>query len=183
MTVQILRLVLLSIVFRSARIDGYNYSMSCILRSLIVSFVGVFWLLIATESIHAQEEPKPSPDPAVFKAQLIQFTQLTRKNLRDIQTISVDDSVPIDPVFLRSAHNAYLLIRAARWGIDLAMQRQTTYQDPTLALAHNRIDEAWNLARYPWDFRNNPRAEYISTSVQNLSRSVKIVQLVLVILP
>jgi hypothetical protein len=33
------------------------------------------------------------------------------------------------------------LVRAARWGMDLAMQAQS-YKDPMLVLAHNRAAEA-----------------------------------------
>src|SRR5882724_8651135 len=109
-------------------------------RSIIVAFVGVLGLLTATTSIHAQEDPKPNPDPNVFKAQLLQFTQLTRRNLREIQALPADDSIPLDPGLRSSTRQAYILIRAARWGMDLALQRQAN-QDPILLLAHKRVEE------------------------------------------
>ena len=150
--------------------------------SIIASFVGLFSLLTTVESIPGQEEPQPSKDPAVFKAQLLQFTVLTRKNLRDIQALPVDDSIPVDAQVRHNARQAYMLVRAAQWGMGVAIQQQT-YQDPVLRLAQKRVEAAWQLARFPVDFTSAPRAEYISKSVQDLSRSLKLVQQALVMLP
>ena len=151
------------------------------LASIVITFVAGL-LLTPLEPVDAQEEPKPSPNPAVFKAQLIEFTQLARKNLNEIQALPDDDSSPLDPGVLARAKQNYILIRAAYHGITLAMQRQT-YEDPMLALASRRLDEARELARVPVDFRGTSRHEYISTSVQSLSRSLKIVHQALLILP
>ena len=150
--------------------------------SVIVVFVGFVSLLTTAESIHGQEDPQPSKDPAVFKAQLLQFTLLTRKNLRDIQALPVDDSVPVDPQVRHNARQAYMLVRAAQWGMGVAIQQQT-YQDPVLRLAQKRVEAAWHLARFPVDYTDVARAEYISKSVQDLSRSLKLVQQALVMLP
>ena len=150
---------------------------------VIVAFVGLFGLLTATEPVHAQDEgPQPNKDPAVFKAQLFEFTQLTRRNLRDIQALPDDDSTTIDAELKIRTKQAYMLIRAARWGIEIA-RGQKTYKDPMLDLAQKRADEAFNLARYPAEFWYNPRAEYVSKSVQDLSRALRLVQQALVILP
>jgi len=151
-------------------------------RRGIILVVSLLIVLAAVHSAPAQEDPQPSKDPAVFKAQLLQFTQLTRKNLADIQALPPDDSSPVDPRVRQNARHAYVLVRAARWGMDVAMQTQT-YKDPMLVLAHKRVEEAWNLARYPVDYTSAPRAEYISQSVQNLTRSLRLVQQALVILP
>src|SRR5262252_9958808 len=132
-------------------------------------------LVLATIPVHAQDDPQPSKDPAVFKAQLLQFTQLTRKNLREIQALSPDDTTPIDPALKGSAHRAYQLIRAAQWGMGVAIQQQT-YRDPMLVLAQKRAEQAWILARYAVDNTNAPRPEYISQSVQNLTQALRLVQ-------
>jgi hypothetical protein len=149
------------------------------LAPIVMAFV-VGLLLTSLEPANAQDAPQPSPNPAVFKAQLLEFTQLARKNLRAIQALPVDDSIPVDAGVRNSARQAYILIRAAVWGIDLARQK---HEDPMLALVEPRVDEAKNLARYPVDFTGVPRAEYVSTSVQYLSRSLKLVQQALVMLP
>ena len=140
-------------------------------------------LVLATIPVHAQDDPQPSKDPAVFKAQLLQYMQLTRKNLREIQALSPDDTAPIDPALRNSAHHAYQLIRAAQWGMGVAIQQQTTYKDPMLVMAQKRAEKAWNLSRYPVDNTNEPRPQYINQSVQNLTQALRLVQQILVILP
>jgi hypothetical protein len=150
---------------------------------VIVAFVGVFGLLTATQPLSAQEDGPPlSAEPAVFRAQLFRFTQLTKKNLRDIQALPDDDSIPVDRRVWLSAREAYVTIRAARYGIEMATNKKT-YRDPTLVLALNRVDEAWQLARFPVDYTSLVRADYINQSVQKLSRSLKLVEQALVILP
>jgi len=139
-----------------------------LLGLIIVAFVGFISLLTTAESVLGQDEPQPSKDPAVFKAQLLQFTLLTRKNLRDIQALPVDDSIPVDPQVRHNARQAYMLVRAAQWGMGVAIQQQT-YQDPVLRIAQKRVEAAWHLARFPVDYTNVPRSEYISQSVQDLS--------------
>jgi len=154
------------------------------LASIVLAFVAGL-LLTPLGPANAQDTPQPSPNPAIVKSQLIQFTQLTRKNILDIQALPVDDdSIPVDPRVRDSARRAYILIRAAWWGTDLAIQKQSTsYQDPMLALANKRLNQARDLARYPVDFTGGPRAEYVSKSVESLSHSLRLVQQVLVILP
>src|SRR6266536_2662313 len=67
-------------------------------RSTTIALVGLLGLLIAARQVHAQDELfQPSKDPAVFKAQLLQFNLLTRKNISNIQALSPDDSSPLDP--------------------------------------------------------------------------------------
>ncbi len=114
-----------------------------LLGLIIVAFVGFISLLTTAESVLGQDEPQPSKDPAVFKAQLLQFTLLTRKNLRDIQALPVDDSIPVDPQVRHNARQAYMLVRAAQWGMGVAIQQQT-YQDPVLRIAQKRVEAAWH---------------------------------------
>jgi len=139
-------------------------------------------LVVVTIPVQAQDDTQPSKEPAVFKSQLLQFSQLTRKNLREIQALSPDDSTPIDPALRGSTQRAYALIRAAQWGMGVAIQQQT-YKDPMLVLAQKRAEQAWNLARYPVDYTNVPRSEYISQSAEKLTQALRLVQQALVILP
>ena len=151
--------------------------------ALTLASVGLFGLLMATSPVHAQYDiTQPSKEPAVFKAQLLQFTQLTKKNIRDIQALSPDDSSPLDPV-VQSCHYAYQLIRAAQWGMNVAVGQQI-YKDPVLVLAQKRAEQAWNLSRYPAQSPGNvSRAEWISHSVQDLSKSLRLAQQALMMIP
>ena len=150
-------------------------------RTIIVAFT-LFAVLVAPNLGNSQEDPLPSKDPAVFKAQLLQFVQLTRKNLREIQALPVDDSSPIDPSLINSAHSAYALIRSALHGMELALVQQT-YKDPALILAKKRVEQAWNLARFPAQSPTVERAEWVSHSVQNLTQALRLVQQAQAILP
>ena len=154
-----------------------------LLRSSVVALVGFSMLLTSAASVHGQEDPQPSRDPAVYKAQLRQFSVLGRRTLREIQALPVDDSIPVDPRVHQNARQAYILVRAARWGMELQMQRETSFQDPLLKLAHKRVDEAWHLARFPVDNTGLQRSEYISRSVQEVSRALQLVDQALVMLP
>src|SRR5262245_53174388 len=136
--------------------------------SLAVTLIGLLSLVTVTTPVQAQDDTQPSKEPAVFKSQLLQFTQLTRKNLREIQALSPDDSTPIDPALRGSTQRAYALIRAAQWGMGVAIGQQT-YKDPALVLAQKRAEQAWNLARYPVDYTNVPRSEYIRHATDTLA--------------
>jgi len=151
--------------------------------AMMLGVLFIAWLLsVSVGPVGSQEDPQPSREPAVFKAQLLQFTQLSRRTLREIQSLPVDDSVPVDPLVRHHAHQNYVMIRAALHGMELAIQRQT-YQDPTLSLASKRVEAAWNLARFPVDNTGLARSEYISRSVQDLTRAVQLVNQALAILP
>ena len=154
------------------------------LGPFIVALVGLAVLLATAKPVHAQGEPDPEPssNPLVFKEQLLQFTMLTRRNLRDIQALSGDDSIPIDPQLLSNLHRAYVLIRAAQFGISMKVHNAST-PDPTLVVAKKRAEDAWNLARYPVDYARQPRGEYIPKSVENLTAALRLSRQALVILP
>jgi len=65
----------------------------------------------------------------------------------------------------------------------LARQRLEPSKDPMLELAFKRVDQAADLARYAVDYAGGGRAEYISTSVQNLNQAARLINQALVILP
>ncbi len=129
------------------------------------------------------DDPTPSRDPAVFKAQLRQASMLCKKMAQEIQGLPSDDSAPVDPALKGHAHQTYVMIRAARWGMELARQRLEPSKDPMLELAYKRVDQAANLTRYAVDYTGVARAEYISTSVQNLNQAVRLINQALLILP
>lgn len=152
------------------------------LKASILALVSLAFLLAWARPVLA-DDPVPSRDPAVFKLQLRQASLLCKRIAQEIQGLSPDDPAPIDPALKGRAHQNYALLRAARWGMELAKQREESYKDPMLDLAYKRVDQAFNLARYPVDFTGVPRSEYISNSVQNLNQAVRLINQALVILP
>jgi len=151
-------------------------------KASILALVGLAFLLAWVRPVLA-DDPVPSRDPAVFKLQLRQASLLCKRMAQEIQSLPSDDPAPVDPALKGRAHQAYALLRAARWGMELAKQREESYQDPMLDLAYKRVDQAFNLARYPVDSTGAPRSEYISNSVQNLNQAIRLINQALVILP
>jgi len=152
------------------------------MRFSTIALVGLLGFLMAPSPVHAQYEVVPSHVPAVFKAQLLQFIQLTRRNIRDIQALPPDDSAPVDLAVIHNAHLAYAQIRAAQWGMGTALGNQT-YKDPMLDLAHKKAVEAFNLSRFAASSQSGSRPEYISRSVQDLSKALRLAQQALIVLP
>jgi len=151
-------------------------------KASILALVGLDFLLAWVRPVLA-DDPVPSRDPTVFKSQLRQASLLCKRMAQEIQSLPPDDPAPIDPNLKWRAHQVYALLRAARWGMELAQQREESYKDPMLDLAYKRVDQAFNLARYPVDFTGVPRSEYISNSVQNLNQAIRLINQALVILP
>jgi hypothetical protein len=148
--------------------------------------LGLMW----TPSAMAQKTTLPSslntsnPQSAFIKNQLRVAVDLGRKALAGFEASPGDDSMPIDEVTLQSARDTYVLIRAARHGMELA-KANSRFPDPVLDLAFKRVDEAWNLARYPVDRASwgMNRQQYLQESIQNLSRAVRLLDQTLVIMP
>ena len=148
--------------------------------SLLAAVLGVA-LLTSVEPAQSQN-PTPSRDPAVYKSQLLEAVALGRRTLKGIATVSGDDSVPIDPQVLSDANSTYVLIRAARHGMNQDRERRK-YPDPMLELAFKRVDQAWDLARVPIDYRGLPRHQYIPRATGDLTQSLRLIDQALVILP
>jgi hypothetical protein len=156
--------------------------MRFVLRPSIATLVGTAILLTSVGPASSQGDPVPSREPSIYKAQLREAVALTRRNLRDLRALPADDSVPLPPQLLANAHTAYALIRAARHGMSLQRERNTT-QDPMLELAFTRVDHAWDLARFPVDGRSMQRGHYLSQATENLTQTIRLIDQALVILP
>ena len=151
-------------------------------RRRIAALVGIAILLMSLEPASGQGDPVPSREPSIYKAQLREAITLSRRNLRELQALPADDSVPLPPQLIANARSAYALIRAARHGMSLQRERNTI-QDPMLELAFKRVDHAWDLARMPVDGRGMQRGHYLSQATENLTQTIRLIDQALVILP
>jgi len=127
---------------------------------------------------------KADMNPAAIRAQLRMAADLGRTALRGLQSTPTDDSVPLDEGVVQAARDTYVLIRAAREGMQLKLERQKI-PDPVLELTFKRLTDAWNLSRTPvdklsWSFS---RQDYITMSVRDLSRALQLVDQALILLP
>jgi len=148
----------------------------------MAALLGVIILLLALVGPAQSQDPTPSQDPAIYKSHLRDAVALGRKTLRAIEALPPDNSVPIDRQVLHDARLTYVLIRAARLGMNLQREKQK-YQDPILELAFKRVDQAWNLARVPVDYVALPRDQYITRASRDLTQALRLVDQALVMLP
>lgn len=124
-------------------------------------------------------------DKRVIASQLRLADQRGRKALAGFQVASHDASVPMDADVMQAARETYGLIRAARHGLELSLGNQK-FADPIDQLTFKRLDNAWNLSRYPVDmisWGGIPRDEYLAASVEHLIRALQLVDQALVLLP
>jgi len=126
-----------------------------------------------------------SRDSSVIRGQLAHASELGRRVVKELQNTPPNDSVPLDEGMLKSAHDTYALIRAARHGISMAREREK-FPDPLKDLAFQRVEVAWNLSRTPVDLatsRGTSRQEYLQRSVHDLSRAIQLVDQALILMP
>jgi len=159
-------------------------------RTVLVAALAVFLCLFSAFPSTAQKSTLPpaldtsNPQPAFIKNQLQVSVDLARKTIAGFEAMPPDDSIPIDESTLQNARNTYVLIRAARHGIELN-QAQSKFPDPVMNLAYKRVTDAWNIARAPAERATYavPRAQYISESIQGLNQVVRLINQALVIIP
>jgi hypothetical protein len=109
---------------------------------------------------------------------------LGRKTLAGLQALPADDSIRIDEGTLQNARDTYVLIRAARRGMELSKET-SRFRDPVMEMAFKRVDSAWNLARTPVDRASDgvSRQQYLQESIRNLSEALRLLDQALVLMP
>jgi hypothetical protein len=154
------------------------------LLASLVAVIGTLVLTLAGPCLAHGQTPDPplSWNPVIWKAQLTEGSLLAKRTLRELKSLPADDSIPLDSTVLSHARQTYVMIRAGRHGIGLFQLRQGV-QDPVLELARLRVEEAQNLARTAIDGRDWARGEYLSKSISDLSKSVRLLDQALMVIP
>lgn len=119
-----------------------------------------------------------------WASQLRQARETGGRTLQELQAAPPDDSEPVDETMLQNARNTYILIRSARAGMEIYKSEQR-FPDPLLDLMFQNVTEAWTRARTPVDKATwrMPRDEYLSVSILDLARSLRLLDQTLVLLP
>lgn len=165
--------------------------MSCLRIGLLFLGVALCSVALQVAPAHAQSAAVPpsmyngSTDRRIIASQLRLADEMGRRALAGLQAAPRDASVPLDEDVIKAARATYGLIRAARHGLGTSIENQK-YPDPIDQLSYKRLDNAWNLSRYPVDaisWAGIPREEYLNESVQNLSRALQLVGQALILLP
>ena len=127
---------------------------------------------------------KASQDLRTIRNQLEMAQQFGRTAMQKLKATPRDNSIPLDTDTIRAFRDTYVMIRAAKEGVELRKDRQK-YPDPVLELAHKRLFEAWNLARTPTDKLSwsLPRARFLDISIRDMGQALRLVDQVLVLLP
>lgn len=158
---------------------------------LLLATVSLTLCLGPTSPAGAQKTTLPpnlntaNPQSAFIKNQLQISTDLAKKTIAGLEAMPADDSIPIDESMLQNARNTYVLIRAARHGMELAKE-QRKFPDPVMDLAYKRVTDAWNLARGPVDRSSSagiPRRQYISESISGLNQTIRLLNQAMIIMP
>lgn len=147
-------------------------------------------LVVHTPPVSAQKTSFPesmyqgSVDRRVTMDQLRLAARIGRKALAGLRESPHDASIPLDQDMIQAARETYGLIRAARHGLEMAIGNQKA-PNPIDQMAFKQLTEAWDRSRYPIDrlsWAGIPREQYLTDSVQNLTRALQIVDRVIILL-
>lgn len=147
-------------------------------------------LAMAATPADAQKTTLPASTTVVkrdqkwWTGQLRIARELGQKALIGFQNAPTDEGSPIDEAVHQAARDYYVMIRAARYGIEGSVN-DDKWRDPVLELTSRKVDEAWHLSRSAVDNASSsmPRQEYLALAVRDLHQSVRLLDLVLITLP
>ena len=153
-------------------------------NAVLISLAALTLPAGAQKSSFPESMYQGSTDKRVMEDQLRLAARIGRKALAGLQASPRDASIPLDQDVIQAARETYGLIRAARHGLEMAMGNQKI-PNPVDQMAFKQMTEAWDRSRYPIDklsWAGIPREQYLSESIQNLSRALQIVDRVIVLL-
>jgi hypothetical protein len=147
-------------------------------------------LAVGVGPAEAQKQTLPESATVVKRDQKWWTSQLRlareygRKALIGFQNAPTDEGAPIDEAVHQAARDTYVLIRAARYGIEGSVS-DDKWHDPLLAITARKVNEAWQLSRYPVDKASSSmaRQEYLERAVHDLGQSMRLLDQVLITLP
>ncbi len=148
------------------------------------------FLLGLASPVEAQKTSLPastvaaSKDQAVIARQLQLASQLGKRCLAELQATSPDDPSRVDDSIVQKARDTYVLIRAARHGMELQAESQK-FADPFRELVFQRVDAAWNLSRTAVDKYNSApsRADYLPAAIRDLGEAMRLLDQALILMP
>jgi hypothetical protein len=122
-----------------------------------------------------------SQNPKVIGMQLRRAIGLGQQSLKALSQLRPEDS--LEPV-RGTMSNVYVLIRAAREGMELNLQGKKA-RDPVDELVFKRVTAAWNLTRGPLDdmYSAMSRQEYIDRSIRSMTAAVDTLRQIEPLLP
>ena len=123
----------------------------------------------------------PSGQTSVIRNQLSMARKLEKQALEGVMAMPGDNSTPIDPTSLQAARDAYVLMRAARHGLNWQREARK-FPDPILDMVYKRVEDAWNLSRTPVDRTGYEPAAYAQVSVRDMTQAIRLLDQALALL-
>jgi hypothetical protein len=161
-----------------------------ILPELSVTSMVILGLVVLVPPAEGQKTTIPSSmlvasgNSTVIAGQLRFASQLGHKCLARLEAEPAEESGPVDDSLVQCARDTYVLIRAARGGLKLQRDLDK-FPDPERAVISKHVEDAWNLARTPVDSYNPAygRDQYLPGAIRDLSKSLRLIDTVLVLMP
>jgi hypothetical protein len=123
----------------------------------------------------------PSRETSAIRNQLTMARKLEQQALHGIMAIPADNSTPVDATSLQAARDAYVLMRAARHGLNWQREARK-FPDPILDMVYKRVEDAWNLSRTPVDRTGYEPAAYAQVSVRDMTQAIRLLDQALALL-
>ena len=124
----------------------------------------------------------PSGQTSVIRNQLSMARKLEKQALEGVMAMPGDNSTPIDPTSLQAARDAYVLMRAARHGLNWQREARK-FPDPILDMVFKRVEDAWNLSRTPVDRTGLEPVAYSQMSLRDMTQAIRLLDQALALLP
>ena len=124
----------------------------------------------------------PSGETSVIRNQLSMARKLEKQALEGVMAIPGDNSTHIDPTSLQAARDAYVLMRAARHGLNWQREARK-FPDPVLDMVYKRVTDAWNLSRTPVDRTGLEPVAYSQMSLRDMTQAIRLLDQALALLP
>lgn len=131
---------------------------------------------------------KPSLDTPTIVRQLHMAKRFGKTSLELLEAMPSDNMIvsaeSLDVRAVRATRDTYIMIRAAKEGLDYQKDRQKLL-DPVFELTYKKVFEAWTLARTaPGNLSSSmPRSQYLPPAIRDTKRALQLIDQALVLLP
>jgi len=95
--------------------------------------------------------------------------------------IPADNATPVDATSLQAARDGYVLMRAARHGLNW-QRDDRKFPHPILDMVFKRVEDAWNLARTPVDRTGSDPVVYAQMSIPHMTQAIRLLDQALALL-
>jgi hypothetical protein len=150
-------------------------------RQMLIGAVVVLAFRPSSRAVAQADLYAVSQNRKTIGIQLRRAIDLGQQSLKALAQLGQDDS--LEPV-RGTMNSVYVLIRAAREGLELNLQGKKL-RDPVDDLLLKRVTTAWNLTRGPVDDASSamPRQQYIDRCIRSMTAAIDVLRQIEPLLP